>query len=419
MVVMARWMLWTGLAATAVLWGCGEGDKANVADGPASGSGIVKKVTCKSAPGAMAEGQGVLTFEWKRGGQPLKDGLKIKLRGTGPQAAVVEKGDGARKFEVEPGVYAAEVDLTLSDAMKGDGKVTDLTVAKGVVTTCAAEVELDVGMVEFHFTNEGINVDDSTHLSFYKAGEDPTLNVPVLGKQPAGKELSLAPGNYDVHAEFGGGGTVLGDLWMKALEVKGGGAKTTDTKDFGVKLQGATVMATNYGKDVNKRTTVYFYRPGADMDYAVAVARGAAGKLVAVEPGTYDLRVVYKPSDNSDTWADKRMPAVAIGTTPENTHLSLTVDMDKPIATIQLKVLMGTEEVTDRAQVRLINAGADRGAASDVVDETGAKELVVPAGDYEMLVLYKGTSQVLQSTWQPLKLEQGAVIQKEIKLGGS
>lgn len=411
---------WVASAAIGALSGCGGEDSGGEdAGGVAAASGIAKTaaVAYQDAPG-LGDEEGALVIDVRQGGKPADETVTVKVRGVGKRAGTVEKGKAGQRFVVPSGSYTAEIEHGPTEATRATGKVSHLAVRARKQLDVKVDIEHPVGGLELHFTNDGINVDGRTRITAYKSGDDPEVSVPVLSGQTPGAVLVLPAGSYDVHAVYEDGPSVRGEAWIKGIAVAGDGSKATDSRDFGIKLNGVVVTATNYGQAVNERTSVYLYRPGADMTYAVAVARGKAGELIPVESGTYDLRVVYQPSDNTDTWADKRMPGLTVATTPENGKVSLTMEMEKPIATLKVKAIFGAKDVSEKAQVRLINAGADRGAASDVVNATADTKIVVPAGRYEMQVTFKDGPDHGASPWVLLELPQGGSVDQEVRLGG-
>jgi hypothetical protein len=67
----------------------------------------------------------------------------------------------------------------------------------------------------------------------------------------------------------------------------------------------------------------------------------------------------------------------------------MEVDFEKALATLKLQVFYGGEDVSEKTQMRVLHAGADRVAAAALVSVTGLSEHIVPAGEYDIEIAFK------------------------------
>ena len=247
---------------------------------------------------------------------------------------------------------------------------------------------------------------------------------------------------------------------MEGLIVAGGMARLIQEHDFAITLHGFLLHAKNFGEDVNDKTTVYFYRPGANVEFAVAVDQGPAGEILAAEPGIYDIRVVYQPSQEPTTWGDRVLhditiggeddvtqpsgaedaaageagappaeadaPAAEAGATepseevvaeePKSMLVEMEVDLEKALGTVIVTAMWVDTDVSDKTMLRAIFAGADKQAASAVLNVTGLGTHVIPAGDYDILISYDESDLRGRVWYDGLHFEHGDVWEQVVQL---
>jgi len=454
-------MLWIGtgllalyLAACSACGG-GSGQTQGLGKNPVAlvgitQEGIVKEVNGKSRMDEeLPEDKGGLIFDVQHVDRLVNQQVLLEIFPAGDSVASLGKVVGNDRKQVDPGTYDALLVYSHSDVARYEGWIRNLEVHQGRTSKCEVKIEAPVGMLDLRFLNDGVDINAKVKYSVYPAAteEDPVRGDPMLADQSPLEQLALPTGSYDILAVYHETDAVHQDAWVEGLEIKGGMARTVHTYDFSVTLHGFILTVKNFEEDVSDRSTVYFYYPGANVEFAVAVDQGAAGERLVVKPGEYDVRVVFQPSSEQSTWGDKVLKGIKIGVEdeaedaeaggegaevedgeggeatepdpaaegdeaadegeaaegeaaegdgeaglpprPKSQLIEMEIDMEIPLATLVIKVLYGGEDVSDKSSLRVINAGADKSAASAVLSITGLSEHIVPAGEYDINISFE------------------------------
>jgi len=467
--------------------GCGGGSSKKdplgkesiIIDGQ-QGQGVVKRYSAISKPSdEVAEGHGEVIFEVQHVDRLVNQEVTIELVSPddpGNVAGMV-KGNETLSIGLADDQWEASYDARLvykhSEAAKYEDSMTGITVHRGRKVKYKVKLEAPVGFLDLRFRNDGVGIDSKVRIDVHPApaeeGGEP--GEPVVTDFEPSEMLAVPAGTYNIRAQYNETATLFREVWLEGLVVGGGMARLIHEHDFAVRLHGFLLNAKNFGEDVNDKTTVYFYRPGANVEFAVAVDQGPAGEVISTEPGIYDVRVVYQPSPEPTTWGDLVLPDVEIGGAateqptgaaegdeaadgdageppaegdgaegategategaegdgaegaaedeegePEPTLVEMEVDLEKPLGTLIVKAMWADEDVSDKAMLRAIFSGADKQAASAVLNVTGLRSHVIPAGDYDILITYDEVDRRGQMWFDALHFEHGDTWEKTVQL---
>jgi hypothetical protein len=374
--------------------GCGGGDQATagpVDAGTPLGDGMVVEVSGsveKQSDGEEATTGSVLVdvFHTDRA---INQKVQVKIYASAGGSAVVA-GAGNEDFEVPPGEYRAELKYSESDLAGGyKGSISGLVVTAGHLSRYQAKVRAPVGMLRMAFLQPDgpqrppLKINDQVTVAVFKGDEDPDLSG-ALWTGPAGEWAALPEGNYQVRATFEAPGQPATVEWYRDLLVEGGLGRNDQEIHLEFDDSGVRIDAFNFGRDVNDRTTIYFFSPGANVNQAVAKESGPAGQVTRVDPGLYDIWVVYQPStENPELLGTMLVPGFEV---PERGGVRKQIDVEEPLASVRLKVMNGADDLSDSTELRVLRAGADQEAASPMVDEVGVSEHPVPVGTYDIYI---------------------------------
>ncbi len=170
---------------------------------------------------------------------------------------------------------------------------------------------------------------------------------------------------------------------------------------------GVRIAATNFGKDISRQTQVYLYRAEDNVLHAAAVAKGRAGRYLDINPGEYNLRLVYQPMGPKSTLFGEKVVAsfdvAAEGVTEK------TIDIGYPMAWMDLQVIDQGEDVSKDVDLVVLREGVDRDAGSRTLDEEGVGHHALPADTYDIYVVYKPMDgpDVIDVVFSSVKLEAG------------
>lgn len=479
---MHRRMLWIG-AGLLILFvaacGGGGGQTQGLGKNPVAldgmqGEGIVKQIGGKSRPDEeLAEGQGGVIFDVQHVDRLVNNQVFFEVFPEGDSVASVGKVAGNDRLTLAPGTYDAHLVYTHSDVARYEGDIRSVVVHQGRTSKCEVKIEAPVGMLDLRFLNDGIDINAKVKYSVYPAAteEDAFRGDPMIKDQSPTEQLALPAGAYDVLAVYHETDAVHQDAWIEGLVVEGAMKRTVHAYDFAVTLHGFILHVKNFGEDVSDRSTVYFYYPGANVEFAVAIDQGAAGERLVVKPGEYDVRVVFQPSSEQSTWGDKVLSGIKIGVEeeqpedgeagaegegegeaeeaaaeteeaaeggdaaadgeepavdgeteaelperPKSLLIEMEVDMEIPLATLEVKVLYGGADVSDKSTLRVINAGADKSAASAVLSVTGLGSHIIPAGDYDINISFEEADLSGARWFEAITLGHGDSWAKELDL---
>lgn len=478
---MHRRMLWIG-AGLLILFvaacGGGGGQTQGLGKNPVAldgmqGEGIVKESKGKSRlDEELPEGQGGVIFDVQHVDRLVNNQVFFEVFPEGDSVASVGKVAGNDRLTLEPGTYDAHLVYTHSDVARYEGDIRSVVVHPDRTSKCEVKIEAPVGMLDLRFLNDGVDINAKVKYSVYPAAteEDAFRGDPMIKDQSPTEQLALPAGAYDVLSVYHETDAVHQDAWIEGLVVEGAMKRTVYTHDFAVTLHGFVLHVKNFGEDVSDRSTVYFYYPGANVEFAVAVDQGPAGEQLVVKPGEYDVRVVFQPSSEQSTWGDKVLSGVKIGVDEEQPEaveagaegegeaeatdpaagteapaeggdaaaegeeaaaaegeaalperpgsllIEMEVDMQIPLATLEVKVLYGGEDVSDKSTLRVINAGADKAAASAVLSVTGLGTHIIPAGEYDINISFEEADLSGSRWYETIHLGHGDSWAKELDL---
>jgi hypothetical protein len=370
---LAPWML-----AALLLISCGGDD-----DGPVTavdlgaplGEGIVKSVEgAVIADASLAEGQGRLLLDVFHADRAVNRKVKIDLADDGARDTSVARGEGNQEFDLAPGLYFATISYkegALGEPMTGS--IAGLKVNPGHTTKYSVALEAPVGLLHIKFTRSdgpmrpAVNIDDEIVMSIYASGGDRSA---PLWEGKGGGNVALPVGRYDVKASYDSGKGLPTVEWYEGLEIAAGLARTKRVVHLDLDASGVRIDAFNFGSDVNGRTQIYFFNPGAAVDRGATMkASGKAGESIAVDPGKYDILIVFTPSDdNPDLTGRLTLPNFEV---PERDGVRRPVDLELALGEIRME----------------IKAGADVVASSSVLEAQGGHH-VVPAGTYDIYLQF-------------------------------
>jgi hypothetical protein len=376
---------------------CNGDDKrkaANADTGTPLGQGVVEKVEGRVEDAKdLPEGKGTLLLDVFHTDRAVNQKVKITVSPEASPDTVAAKGEGNQEFQLDPGLYRATIAYDESDLARGfEGAVTGLKVNLGWLTRYHLGLNAPVGQIRLRFhrtvdpTQPPTSVNDKVELAVWKDGDEPDI-VPPIWKGAAGDFISLPAGTYDAKATYAEPGELPTVEWFHDLVVAGGMAKTEREVDLQVDTSGVRIDAFNYSRDVNGRTTIYFFNPGANVNQAVAKATGKAGEVIKVDPGKYDVLVVYQPSDDSpELRGEKVLKEFEV---PERGGVRRQIDLEKALAVARIKVADGDVDVSERTDLRIMRSGADPDAASSILDQVGVGEHWIPVGTYDLYLTYR------------------------------
>ena len=447
------------------------GKEVIIIDGQA-GEGVIKRFSATSKPEEeMADGQGELIFEVQHVDRLVNNEVTIEfvpLDGS-PSALEAVQGNDPVTVSFAEGQHEIKYDARLvykhSEVAKYEGEMKGITAHRGRRVKYKVKLEAPVGFLDMRFFNDGADVGAKVRIDVYPATEEEEAErgEALIADYDPREMLAIPAGTYDVRALYAETKSIQQEEWLEDLVVAGGMARLIHEHDFAITLHGFLLHAKNFGEDINDKTTVYFYRPGANVEFAVAVDQGPAGEILSAEPGIYDVRVVYQPSQEPTTWGDLVLQDVVIGKTeevtqpsgsedgaadtgdggespaadpppaadgtpatespeeaaaeePESMLVEKEVDLQKPLGTIIVKALWVDDDVSDKAVLRAIYAGADKQAASAVLNVTGLSTHVIPAGDYDILISYDESDLRGRLWYDGLHFEHGDVWEQTVQL---
>ena len=444
------------------------GKEVIIIDGQA-GDGVVTRYSASSKPDdAMAEGQGEVIFEVQHVDRLVNNEVTIELvpQEGSPGVVGAVRGNEAVAVAFAEDQFEAKYDARLvykhSEVAMYDGEMHGITAHRGRRVKYKVKLEAPVGFLDMRFFNAGVDVGGKVKVDIYPAAEEEGAErgESLVADYDPRDMLALPAGAYDVRAHYAETKSIQQEAWLEGLIVAGGMARLIQEHDFAITLHGFLLHAKNFGEDVNDKTTVYFYRPGANVEFAVAVDQGPAGEILAAEPGIYDIRVVYQPSQEPTTWGDRVLhditiggeddvtqpsgaedaaageagappaeadaPAAEAGATepseevvaeePKSMLVEMEVDLEKALGTVIVTAMWVDTDVSDKTMLRAIFAGADKQAASAVLNVTGLGTHVIPAGDYDILISYDESDLRGRVWYDGLHFEHGDVWEQVVQL---
>ena len=491
-------VLLTGLFGYGCGGGCGGGGGGKglgkepiILDG-VQGEGVVKRYsgTSKVDETITAENVGCIVFDVQHVDRLINKEVAITLTDADGAAITPEPIPGNHEVEVTFGedevekILDARLVYAHSEIARHESEMKGLVVHQGRKVTYKVKIEAPVGFLDLRFLNDGVDVGPKVTYDLHPAAteEGGERGEAMIEGQVAGESLAVASGRYDVHATYKETEKITQEAWIEGLEVGSAMARLVHEYDFAVMLHGFIMNARNFGEDVNDRSTVYFYTPGANVLFAVAQDQGPCGKRLVVQPGTYDVRVVYQPGPEQNTWGDKVIHNVEIGQEGKETAeaegevaegevaegeaaegeaaegevaegeaaggevaegevaegeaaegegaegdaeagvgsksqlIEMEIDLEKALGTLQVKALYGGADVSDKAILRAIFAGADKQAASALLNVTGLGTHVIPAGDYDIMISYDEADHRGQLWFEGIHLEHGDTWTQDVEL---
>ena len=458
-----------------------------------NGEGVIKRYSGVSKPDdAVAEGQGAVLFDVQHIDRLVNKETTLEVFPAGETTAPVGsiKGNESLSIVLPEGAAEGTYDVRLvyehSEITRYEGEMKAVTVHRGRTVKYKVKLEAPVGFLDMRFLNDGVDVGTKVTVDLFQAVEEEggERGEPLMEGVNFAEMLAVPAGQYDARALYQETENIQQEAWIEGLVVEGGMARLVHEYDFAITLHGFILHVKNFGEDVSANSTVYFYVPGANTEFAVAQDKGPAGERLVIMPGTYDVRAVYQPGPEQTTWGDKVLRDVEIGfvgdadeaaegEVAENevaegevaegeaaegeaaageaaageaaageaaeggtaeggdaeadagtrteakaapTLIEMEVDVEKPLGTLTIKALFGGEDVSDKAQLRAIFAGADRSAASAILAVTDLSTHVIPAGDYDILISFEESDLRGRIWFEGVHIEHGTVWEKEIDL---
>jgi hypothetical protein len=454
------------------------------------GKGVVKRFSGVSKPDeALAEGTGTVIFDVQHIDRLVNKEVTLEVFPAGKTTEPLGQVKGNESFVVEMPGETTELKLDVhmvyahSEITRHEGIMKGVVAHVGRNAKYKVKLEAPVGFLDIKFLNDGVDVGGKVTCDLFAAVEGGgERGEPMVTGFDFEEMLAVPAGEYDVRAQYQETETIRQDAWVEGLEVAGGMARLAREYDFAVTLHGFILHVKNFGEDVSAKSTVYFYAPGANTEFAVAQDQGPAGERLVIKPGTYDVRAVYQPGPEKTTWGDKVLHEVEIGfeaeeevaegeeggedaaaegeegdaapaegrsdapqaapaegegapaegegapaegdadaeaspvKEPAPTLIEMEVDVEKPLGTIVIKALYGGVDVSEKAILRALFAGADKSAASAVLAVTGLSTHVIPAGDYDIGITYE-ESDLQGAVWfDGVHFEHGTVWEQEVDL---
>ncbi len=408
------------ILAVALLAACGGDD-----DGPATtidagtplGEGIVKSVEGNVvATEGLAEGQGRAMLDVFHGDRAVNKKVKVEIAADGARDAVIAKGEGNQDYDLAAGLYFAKI--TYSEGDLGEpmtGSIAGLKVNAGNTTKYSVVLEAPVGLLQLSYTRSdgpgrpAVKIDEDVQVDVFVSGGD--RSTPVWSGK-GGESVPLPVGSYDVKTSYDSGKGLPTVEWNEGLEIAAGLARTKREIHLDLDASGVRIDAFNFSSDVNSSTQIYFFNPGADVANARARATGRAGQSIAVDPGEYDVLVVYTPSDdNPDLEGRLKLEKFVV---PEREGVRRPVDLQLELGRISFQVKAGTEDLSDRVELVVKRAGADPVASSSVWEGFGGDHLL-PAGTYDVYVEFTPSEgDKIKKQYKGIELSNGAVWAQEL-----
>ncbi len=375
---------------------CGGGPKIpDAADaGAPRGEGIVKDVSGATAKAEVpVEGKGGLLLDVAHTDRAVNLKVISEVHPQGDEKTILQKGQGNEMWQLGPGTYDVSLTYNESDALKGfTGWVRGVKVTLGWSTKYQVRIIAPIGQIKMRFSTrkgEGQpeeNVSAQVKLSIWKATDDTDLVGPAW-EGNASDAAVLSEGKYTVRAVYTDPTGNPTTEWYRDLQVDGGMAKTERSVFWDLAFSGVRVDAFNFGRDVNERTQVFFFVPGADTKAAQSKFSGRAGGIVEVDPGIYDVLIRYQPSDSSqDVVGERVLQRIEV---IERGGRRVQLDLEKAIASVRITAKIDDEDITESLAITVIRAGADAEASTPVFDESGVREFPVPAGKYDVYISWK------------------------------
>ncbi len=415
------------LSLALLLPACGGDDdnKTGPADaGTPLGDGMVVEVTGEAEPvESLAEGTtGSLLIDVFHTDRAINQKVSIKIfKASG--GGLVVGGDGNEDLEVPAGEYRAELKYSESELAGGfKGSISGLSVSAGHRSRYQAKISAPVGLLRMQFQQPdgplrpALKINDQVTVSIFRGDEDPDLSG-ALWTGPAGEWVALPEGTYQARATFELAGQPSTVEWYRVLKVEGGLGRNDQDIHLEFDDSGVRIDAFNFGRDINDATTIYFFNPGANVEQAVAKTSSPAGQVARVDPGLYDVWVVFQPSIDTPEMRGTRL--VQNFEVPERGGVRKQVDVEEPLATVRLKVRFGDDNLSESSELRVLRAGADKEAASPIVDEVGVSEHPVPVGTYDIYVNVETSAGPKQLAFRDVELGNGYVWEQDFDLKSS
>lgn len=352
-----------------------------------------------------------------------------------------QSGEGHDAFVLPAGFW--DLTLTYGESALTDtweGSLTGVRVAPGHATMVAGGIQVPSGRLEPRVLVDG--QDEEQHLTLALFSKDAAKaiqaaekdaaeaaiaksNEPRSTKEPAALEGSaplwsgvmqevpaLPSGEWFVRVAFDDGAHWPTVSWdAVTIPPNMGAAKPTWKLERDEPLNptgpGLRLKATNFGKDVSRKTEVLLYRAEDDVLHAAAIAKGRAGRYFDVPGGEYNLRLVFQPmGTKSSLFGEKVVTGFMVS---EAGVTQKTIDIGYSMAWLDLEVLDGDEDVSDEVNLLVLREGLDRDAGSRTLDEEGVGQHAVPADTYDVYVLYtpRDGREPVDVVFRGLKLEAG------------
>ena len=391
------------------LAGCGGGDETPAVPldaGSPTGDGIVKTIagSVRAMDGAT-EGEGGLQFEISHTDRLVNKGATLEFRDAAGNASGKVKGNAV--INLPAGVYTASLVYDENERLKGyKGSLTGLVVHSGSQTEYKVGVEAPIGILMMRFSDGTNSLNDDVKLTIFRSVDDPELVVGPVWSGPAGQSVMLPVDSYQVRAVYSPSKGAPITEWHRDISVQPALARTEREVVLELDLTGLRVDAFNFSKDVNDATRVYVYAEGADVQFAVAKFQGKAGEAIPADPGLYDVRVVYTPSASEMRFVgDKTMEGVKVNA---GLGTRMQVDLALPQGNLNVKVVEGEVDLSEKTEIRVMRTGADSEAASPLVDELGVGRHPLPVGKADInLRVLNAAGEVRAQTFKGVELQNG------------
>lgn len=392
---------------------CGGGDApaAAIDVGAPLGQGIVTGVAGALAEAVdVSEGKGQLLLDVFHGDRAVNRKVKVTIAHDESRETPAGKGEGNQAFELDPGLYFVTIVYSESELVKDlEGTIAGLKVNAGHTSTYTVHLEAPVGLLHMRCSRTDgvgrpeVNIDAQVTLSVFPAGGDRST---PLWQGLAGDSIPLPTGTYDVKATFDGADGPMTE-WYQSLVIAAAMGKTIPRCLFDLDTTGVQIDAFNFSSDVDDRSMVYFFNPGANVQQATARASGKAGEQIPVEPGEYDVLVVFQPSvDNLDLQGSRLLSGFVV---PDRGGVRRQLDMELELGVVEVKVTDGAEDVSERVEIVVKRAGADPVAGMSLLESVGVGQHWLEAGTFDIYLTYEKADGTKKSeSFRGVELPNGA-----------
>ena len=378
--------------------------------GSPRGDGIVRAAAGWVEEEAEAKaGEGLLLIDAELEGRPLGETVRVEVLDA--QGVVVAEGVSGASIATNPGEWTARLTYRESDS-SGEhvGTVTGLRTHVAHRSRYRTRVDLAVGFLDTRFLVDAVDVSREVVLRGWPPRADREASPPAW-TGPGGAGLALPAGQWFVVAEYDDGRHAATRLDLGRLEVPAQHGRVSRKKSLqqGEELNptgpGMDIEVSNFGEEVSGQTEIYVYRAGDDVRHATAVAAGRGAYYFDVPAGSYDVRLVFRPSNLSDdVVGEKTVTGLRV---TEATVLRTKVDIGFAYSTLDVLVTLDDADVSDKVRIVVIGPGASFEGANRVLDGYLGHEHVIVSGTYDIYLVFDSPEGEVRRHFSMVDLKQG------------